>query len=332
MRLHLPMRHLVIACGSFAAVALLCVAPGLFGNRIRTALGGVASAPPGPLWMAAACFAVSSLCAALAWRVALRACGTRLTVGATASRYLVGCGVNAMAPLHAGSALRLALFARLTDGGVWTVGGAVAAVGAIRSVWLVILIAAGSAMGALPAWPLVAFAGAALGLAAVALVARRLPWPRRVAHVLDAFRALVRSPRELAAVAAWSLAGAAAKVGAAAAVAGAFGVAHALGAALVIVAAVELAAIMPLTPGNVGVASATIALALAARGIDSHVGLAVGIAFGAVEWLTGLGLGIAGALALSRERINPRLVLAASAAGVWALAVAFGATVLLPAL
>jgi hypothetical protein len=150
--------------------------------------------------------------------------------------------------------------------------------------------------------------------------------------VLDAFRELRRSPGDLATVAAWSLAGATAKVGAAAAVAGALDIGRPLGAGLVIVAAVELAAIVPLTPGNIGVASAAIALALSARGIDSHVSLSVGIAFGAVEWLTGLGVGVAGGLALSRGRLSPRLVLAASAAGAWGLALAFGATVLLPAL
>src|SRR5207237_7003638 len=99
---------------------------------------------------------------------------------------------------------------------------------------------------------------------------------------------------------------------------------------LVIVAAVELAAIMPLTPGNVGVASAAVALALSARGIDSHVGLSVGIAFGAVEWLTGLGVGVTGGLMLSRGRFNRRLVMVASAAGARALAPSFGPTPLPP--
>ncbi len=187
-------------------------------------------------------------------------------------------------------------------------------------------------MGALPAWPLVALAGVCIGFAAICVFARRIRWPRRAAHVLDACRELSRSPRELAFVAAWSLGGATAKVGAATSVAAAFGIGRPLGAALVIVAAVELAAIMPLTPGNVGVASAAVALALAARGVDSHLGLSVGIAFGAVEWLTGLSVGIAGAFALSRHRFSPRFVLAAFAAGTWALVVAFGATVLVPVL
>ena len=330
MRVHFTLRHALSAGLSLVALAVLCATPGLVGDRIRIALGGVAAAPPGPLWVAAACFTLTNVCAAMAWRVALRACGTPLSVGDAAARYGVGCGVNAIAPLHAGSAVRVALFARRTEGGAWTVGGAAAAVGAIRAVWLVGLIAVGSATGALPAWPLLAFTAAIAGFAIVAVVARRIPWSRRAAHLLDAFRELGRSPQDLAKVAGWSLVGVAAKVSAATAVAGALDVGQPLRAALVIVAAVELAAIMPLTPGNVGVASAAVALALSAQGIDSHVGLSVGIAFGAVEWLTGFAVGLVSCLALSRGRFSPRLVLAASVAGTWALALAFGATVLLP--
>jgi uncharacterized membrane protein YbhN (UPF0104 family) len=331
MRVHFTLRHVLSAGITLAVLVALCATPGVLGDRFRTALSGVAAAPPGPLWVAAACFVGTNVCAALAWRVAIRSCGTQLEVLDAAARYCVGSGINAVAPLHAGSAVRLALFARRTEGGAWTVGGAAAAVGAIRGVWLIALVAVGSAMGALPAWPLVALGGAGAGFAAVALFARRIPLPRRAGHLLDAFRELRRSPRDLATVAGWALAGASAKVGAAVGVAGALGIGQPFGAALVIVAAVELAAVMPLTPGNIGVASAAVALALSARGIDSHVGLSVGIAFGAVEWLTGLGVGMAGGLALSRGRLNRRLVLAASAAGAWGLALAFGATVVLRA-
>lgn len=331
MRVHLTLRHALSAGITLVALAVLCTTPGLLGDRIRDALSGVAAAPPGPLWVAAVCFVLTNVCAAMAWRVTLRVCGTPLAAGDAAARYCIGSGVNAIAPLHAGSAVRLALFARVSKGGAWTVGGAAAAVGAIRGIWLVALVAFGCALGALPIWPLFALAGAFVGLAAVALIARRVRWPGRAARILDASRQLRRSPRDLAAVAAWSLGGAAAKVGAATAVSLAIGIGRPLGAALVIVATVELAAIMPLTPGNVGVASAAVALALAARGIDSHAGLSVGIAFGAVEWLTGLSVGIASGVVLSRGRFSRRLVLVASAAGAWALVLAFGATVLVPA-
>ena len=90
-----------------------------------------------------------------------------------------------------------------------------------------------------------------------------------------------------------------AKVAAAAAVGLAFGIDNPLKAALIIVPAVELAAILPLTPGNVGLASAAVALALGSQGVDSQTALSAGIAFGGVELLTGMAIGAAGALALA---------------------------------
>ena len=87
---------------------------------------------------------------ALAWRAALRASGSPLPLVDASARYAVGCGVNAIAPAHVGSALRVALFGRVTNGGCWTVSGAAAAVGVTRIVWLGVLIAIGSAGGVLP--------------------------------------------------------------------------------------------------------------------------------------------------------------------------------------
>ncbi len=181
----------------------------------------------------------------------------------------MGCGVNALAPAHVGSALRVALFGRVTTGGCWTVGGAAAAVGVTRVVWLGSLIALGSAGGVLPIWPLLADRGASCVGAVVARSSWRNGSRCRAGstQILTAFRALAASPRDLAIVAGWALVGALAKVGAAAAVVGAFGIDHPVRAALVLVPAVELAALLPVTPGNVGVASAAVALALGAQGV-----------------------------------------------------------------
>ena len=76
------------------------------------------------------------------------------------------------------------------------------------------------------------------------------------------------------------------RLAAATAIAAAFGVEQPLVAALLIVRALDLAGILPLTPGNVGVASAAVAFALKAHGVGSEVALTAGIAFGAVETLT----------------------------------------------
>ena len=159
-------------------------------------------------------------------------------------------------------------FGRVTTGGCWTVGGAAAAVGVTRVGLARSLVAVGSAGGVLPRWPL-------LVIAAIVPVPRS---PRSLARVsrcraarpaAAAFRSLASSPRDLAIVSGWALAGAAAKVVAATAVVAAIGIDNPIRAALVLVPAVELAAILPLTPGNVGIASAAVALALGSQGVDS---------------------------------------------------------------
>jgi uncharacterized membrane protein YbhN (UPF0104 family) len=242
----------------------------------------------------------------------------------------VGCGVNALAPAHVGSALRVALFGRVTNGGCWTVGGAAAAVGVTRVVWLGVLIAVGSAGGVLPLWPLFVIGGIVVGAAVASLVSRRFSLPVRVEQLLVASRSLAASPRDLATVAGWALAGAAAKVAAATAVVAAMGIDNPLRAALVLVPAVELAAFLPLTPGNVGLASAAVALALGSQGVEAQTALSAGIAFGAVELLTGVAVGAAGALALAGPWVRPYVRVAVVGAAASATAIAFGATVLFP--
>jgi len=204
-------------------------------------------------------------------------------------------------------------------------------VGVTRIVWLGVLVAIGSAGGVLPLWPLFAIAAIVGTAVAVGYASRRASLPRRLQNLLAAFRALAASPRDLAIVLGWTFAGAAAKVGAAAVVVGAFGIDHPLRAALVLVPAVELAAVLPITPGNVGLASAAVALALGSQGVDSKTALSAGIAFGAVELLTGMAIGAAGALGLAGPSARPYLRVATVSVAASVVAVAFGATVLLPA-
>jgi len=121
------------------------------------------------------------------------------------------------------------------------------------------------------------------------------------------------------------------KVGAATAVVAALGIDNPLRAALVLVPAVELAAVLPVTPGNVGLASAAVALALGSQGVEAKTALSAGIAFGAVELLTGVVVGAGGALALAGPWVRPYLRVAVVTAAASVVAIAFGATVLLPA-
>jgi uncharacterized membrane protein YbhN (UPF0104 family) len=272
-----------------------------------------------------------SVCGAHAWRAALRASGSSVGSLDATARYAVGSGLNALAPAHVGSAVRLALFGRVTAGGCWTVSGAAAAVGVTRIVWLGALIALGSASGVLPLWPLLGIAAVVAAAVTVGVMSRHASLPLRVEQLLSTFRALASSPSHLAIVALWALAGAAAKVAAATAVVGAFGIDHPLSAALVLVPAVELAAVLPVTPGNVGVASAAVALALGSQGVPAQLALSAGIAFGAVELLTGLAVGAAGALLLAGPGVRPLLRISAAAGATTLVAAAFGATVVLPA-
>ena len=100
---------------------------------------------------------------------------------------------------------------------------------------------------------------------------------------------------------------------ASACVGAALGVPHALGAALVIVPAIQLARMLPITPGNVGITSAAVAIALHGRGVPMESAMAAGIALHAVETIVGVTLGAAGALSLApgltsrATRLRPHL-------------------------
>ncbi len=332
MRSILRTRHLVLATVTTVALALAATRPELFGDRVHNALDGLAEAEPLWLWAAAAGFAFMHVLSGLAWRSALGACGTPTQRSDAVARYGVGSGLNAVAPAHLGSAARIALFARTVDGegGAWRVGGAAACVGVVRSVWLAALVGFAALTGAVPVWPLALLGGVLVVAAGAAVFSRKVRLERRCAHILDAFQGLVRAPRSLAVVAALTALGMAAKLAAATAVAAALSVEHPLLAALVVVPAVELAAVMPVTPGNAGVASAAVAFVLGAHGVAADTALAAGIAFGAVETLSALALGACGALCLAAPAMRPVVRVAAASTAVVAVTGAYSATVLLP--
>lgn len=324
--------HLALGALFAAFVGVLAVRPDLVGTRIVDSLHGVTAADPVWLWAAGAAFALTHVTSGLAWQSALGACGTTTSRRDAVARYGVGSGLNAIAPAHLGSAARIALFGRIVegDGGVWRVGGVAAAVGAVRGIWLAAVLTAAAATGAAPAWPLAVLAVLFAGAAVLALGSRRIRTRARVAHVLDGFRELGRRPGALLTVAALTAGGMALKLTAAGAIAMAFGVERPVLAALLLVPAVELAAVMPLTPGNTGIASAAIALALGATGVGAETALAAGIAFGAVETLAAIVIGVAGTLTLFGPTMRPALRVAVAAAGSSAVVSACALTVVGP--
>ena len=179
MQNHLTKRHVAMAGLSLALLAVLCLSPSLLGDRVSAAIGGLGAADPGLLWVAG--HRVRRHERLRRSRLARRASSKRLAVAVVdaSARYAVGCGVNAIAPAHVGSALRVALFGRVTNGGCWTVSGAAAAVGVTRVVWLGALIAIGSAGGVLPLWPLLVIAAIVAGAGVIGVASRRLSLPDR---------------------------------------------------------------------------------------------------------------------------------------------------------
>lgn len=336
MHVHFQLRkrHLALFLGSIAALGVLALTPQLLGDRVSEGVEGLGNASPGWLWIAAVGFGASLAASACGWASALRRCDG-VTAGADATaRYCTGSLVNSLAPARLGTAVRFALFARVLpgEGRLWTVGGIATSLSAVRALWLALVLALGSASGALPRWP-IAVLLLGVGVAAVVAWCARDTQPgSRWAHYLDVFRVLGRCPRAAARIVGWVGFTMALRLGAAAGIAAAFGVERPLVAALLIIPALDLAGMLPLTPGNVGVASAAVAFALKAHGVTSDVALSAGIAFGAVETLTTLGMGAASLLYFAALRADvPRWRTAAVAAiGCMAVAVAFGATVIAP--
>jgi uncharacterized membrane protein YbhN (UPF0104 family) len=208
--------------------------------------------------------------------------------------------VNTFAPAKLGDAVKIALCAKAIEGPdrLWTAGGVYAALAAARCLTLALLVVAASVTGALPLWPVFALCGAVAALSAIALSSPRWRRHHRLAHLLEGFASLERSPRAAAAVLAWSLGIGASRLGATAAVAFALGLPHPLLAALVILPAIDLAGVVPITPGNVGVASGAVAVALQSRGVGVTQALGVGIAIQALETVVSLTAGGLGGLYL----------------------------------
>lgn len=306
----------------------------MLGSQVTEAFHGLAAAHADWLWWAGAAFAAALVSAACGWRAALVLCGGRLSRVDACARYGVGSLVNSVTPARIGDLVRIALFARVVPGSdrLWTTGGACAAVAAARALALGLLLVSASAVGALPMWPLALAGGAVAVAAAVSLVARRARLTGHVAHLLDAFRELGRRPAASLPLVGWILLATAARVGGAAASAAALGVEKPLLAALLIVPALDVAGLFPLTPGNVGLTSGAVAIALQSAGMDLTTALSVGIALHAVETVAGIGFGLAGALWLASGALEGRrgvLVRVAGAVGALGLLAAFGATVLI---
>jgi uncharacterized membrane protein YbhN (UPF0104 family) len=310
----------------FAAVIAAVATPQVLGTRVSNALTAFQGADKAWLALATLGFAAGFMCCVCAWRVALGASGGRISVARGSASLGVGALVNTFTPARAGDLVKVALFSRAIDGPdrLWTAGGTYAAVSAARCLSIAALVVAASVAGALPLWPVFALCGVVIALGAVALSSERWRRHHRIAHLLDGFAALVRAPRFAARVLAWSAAVAVTRLGAIAALSAGLGLPHPLLAALVICPALDLAGTVPLTPGNVGIASGAVAVALRSRGIGVTDALGVGIGIQALETLVSLAAGAGGAIYFARsspvaKRWAPRVAAIGVSAGIAAL-------------
>jgi uncharacterized membrane protein YbhN (UPF0104 family) len=295
---------IIASAAALAAVVAVAAMPQLLGGKVSAAFGSLHGANPRWLAVAGVVFACGFLSNVGAWRAALAASGGRICPRQAAARLGVGSLVNTFAPAKLGDAVKIALCSKAIDGPdrVWTASGVYAALGAAKCLTLAALVVAASAAGALPLWPVFVLLGAVAALAVVARFSPRMRRHRRIAHLLGAIAALERSPRAAAVVLGWSVAIALTRLFATAAVAVAMGVPHPLLAALLILPAIDLASAIPITPGNIGVASGAVAVALQSRGVGVTQALGVGIAIQALETLVSLVAGTTGAFYLLRPR------------------------------
>ena len=319
-------RRSLAAAGAFFVVA--AVVAGLAGRQVRGAVGGLEDARPIWLWAAAFCFVAALLASSAVWRGALALCGGRIPRSDAAACYAAGSLANSVMPIRIGEAVRLALFARRLEGGdkAWRMGGVFTVIAAMRLVVFGIVVACAAALGAVPVRFVVLVAAVGVITAAIAFCTRDRAPRSHVAHLLDAFRSLGRSPARGAQIAGWVAASTGARFFGAVSIAAALGVNKPLLAALIILPTLDLAGLIPIS-GNVGITSGAVTMALQSHGVGLEQALASGLAFHAVETVAGTACGIAGVLLLGTRR---RVFVLAAAGAAACLAAAFCATVLVP--
>lgn len=288
------MRKLVLA---LAGLAALGVGAYVTRDSLARAVHAIEGANANWLFLTGVAFLAATVSAAGSWSCVVGLAGGRTTLPDSCARFGCGSLVNTFVPFRAGDAVRLALFSRLVPhrGRVRSTIGSFAALGAARAVVLIALVACGALAGAMPLWPLAALAGLVTVAVAVGWIARR----RDFGHLLDAFRALFEDRRAAVTLLAWMVAATVFRYLAAATACASLGISHAWAAAIIILPALDLAGLFPVTPGNVGVTSGAIAVALRAHNVAFHQGLAAGIAFHAVETAVGVLFGVAGGVWLA---------------------------------
>ena len=259
---------LSVACLALAVVATIALWPQL-GPAVAHAAEGLARIRPELLVLSGALFAAATMFCGLAWRDAILRAGGEIGRVDACARYGVGSFVNSVAPAHLGDLVRAVLLLEKLPAG-----------GRRRIVpWFGVI--QGARLAALAA---LAIAAALPGLLIV------------LALAIPVALLVVARSRGTAQLVCLSFLSPLAKAAAIAVVLVGLDVGSPLDA-LAVVPALELAALLPLTPGNVGVAGAAASGALLAQGLPMSTAVQAGLVLHAVETAAGLTYGTASALA-----------------------------------
>ena len=226
------------------------------------------------LLLAGGLFATSPASCGLLWRHVIVRAGGRLGNVEACARYGIGSLVNSFAPAHLGDIVRAALLLETLPPGARR--QIVRCFGVVQGVRIATI------------------GGLAL---ASSLPVELAPIPMLVG--LGAFWAFSRDSGRLLLLA---LLGPLAKVGAVASVLAALGMPAPLRAALTVVPALELASFLPLTPANLGVASAAATVALQAQGFTLAEAAPASIVVHGIETAAGMGYGAGSAILLFFHR------------------------------
>jgi uncharacterized membrane protein YbhN (UPF0104 family) len=293
----------MISAFALALLGAIALTPGLLGGRVASAFSALGGANQTWLLLATIGFVAAFGCTVASWRAGFAAAGAEISPQRAAASLAVGSMVNSFAPAKLGDAVKVALLSRAIEGPgrLWTGGGVYAALAAARSLALALLVVVASITGAVPLWPVFALCAMVAVLGIAGALSGRIRRHPRIAHVLEGFAALERSPRALATVLGWTLGMVACRLGATVAVAAALGLPHPMLAALLILPALDVAGAFPITPGGIGIGSGAVAVALAGRGIAMPQALGTGFAMQALETLVGISTGSMGALYLASE-------------------------------
>ena len=259
-------------------------------------------------WLVAAVagFLASLVATAGGWRLTLACCGGRLGHVDACARYGVGSLANTFLPARLGEAVRVGLFSkafgRERSGRTLVTVGALGAVTVADTLTQSGVVGAAAIVGPVPVWLLAVLGGLVACAGGLAVVTARRFRTGRVAPLLEVFRTLADSPGRAAWLFAWLGAATGTRLLAAIAIAASLGIPHPVEAGVLMCAVVIVATALPLTPGNVGVTSGAIVLALHAQGTPVASAVAAGLVFHAAELVAGIVFGIAGALTLAPYR------------------------------